>query len=366
MSRLSNCLLSFALNYGIFFGLTFVYVNINRRLIKCYKFIKIYIYFINLIYLVMLTISKKNNFMTLFDDNAVMSFAYVGLQIMPFILVIIILLFRIGEEKVLRKWHEICLPLQLTYFDKIPFKWDDKDVEMVVIFKILIIIVHSCCSLVTAIRLLILNDWGFMMDTFVTNYFILILCYSMLHHVLTLSYINYCIFKLNKQLEYDQVLVPFANIYLQLTLLLEEINTVNGPIIFFVLFGILLANTFYAYSAVEFIFDSINISEYYNVLDLITFGLLCIDMFLYFQFCDLVYRNARNTGQILMKFNVRKQNQEVEIVSLGHIFLEHSISICGLFDIDLSSLFVLFSEIVTLSIILIQMDYLILKYQYVP
>ncbi|KAM7342293.1 uncharacterized protein ACRADG_009758 [Cochliomyia hominivorax] len=368
MTRLSNLLVCFALNYGIFFGLTYVYVDVNKSLVKCYICVKFYVYLVNLVYVIMQLYSFVDNLDNLFffNVNAVMAYANFILQIAPFYVLAGIIWFRFKEEIVLVKWYDIILSLQSTYFNKIPFKCNNKTIEIVHSLKIFIIIAHSCCSLLTAVRLLLRDDWAYMLDTFVKNYFILMLCHVMFHHILILHYINYCFSKLNQQLEYDQVLVPFAYIYLQLSLLLDEINTINGPIIFLVLFTTVMSNTLYVYSAIDLMYDSYNLRDYDNLMDFLVFIWLSIAIFLYFLFCDLVYRTAEDTGKILMEYINRKQNEEVETISLVRLLMKNNINICGAFVIDLSSLFDLCVEIVTLSIILIQIDYLVLKYNYVP
>ncbi|KAM7343847.1 uncharacterized protein ACRADG_010757 [Cochliomyia hominivorax] len=366
MSRLSNFFVRFALYYGIFLGLTYIYVDIHKRRVKCYKFVKFYVYFINLFYISMQLCAflESLSYIFFFNTNAVKSYAYDILQIAPFFVFASLMWFRFKEENALEKLYKIILPLQLTYFDKIPFKTDSTAVEIVLSFKILILVGHSCSSLLNIVRLSIYFEWRKMFEESLKNYFIIMLFYVLLHHVLILHYINYCFSKLNAQLKYDQVLVPFANIYLQLSVILEEINNINGPTIFIVLFAVILSITFYIYEVFDLMYNIFFIRNHDVLIHFVVFIWLSIDMFLYYLFCDLVHGTTKNTREIILEYCIRKQNLEVETINLGLLILENNVNICDLFKVNLSSFFDMCVEIVGLAIILVQMDFLIFKYQY--
>ncbi|KAM7342294.1 uncharacterized protein ACRADG_009760 [Cochliomyia hominivorax] len=365
MSKIKSCiskwLLRVAFYYGIFFGYTYIYVDVNKRLVKSNGYVKIYVYFINSIHGILLLYYAVENikYNFLYPGNPVLAFGYSVMHIGRVCIFVGVIVLRIREENALKKWFKIIVPLQLTYFDKISVMSSKEMSEEILCLNILVIVFYSLCSLITFFIYPSKGDWGHMVLLCSENYITLMQTYVMLHHVITLCYINICFSKLNQQLEQGQILELFANIYFKLSLLLKEVNEINGPVIFSVLSCLLLSNSFYIFISLVLMISFPEIFLYTFILGLVILILICIHIFLYFLICELVHRTTTDSGRILMLYNVRNKHYlEIEMVCLGRLLLNLNINICGLFSISFSSLFTLILEIITLIIILIQFDYL--------
>ncbi|KAM7343899.1 uncharacterized protein ACRADG_010798 [Cochliomyia hominivorax] len=359
-SNIPNWLLYFALYYGIFFGYSYVYINIEKRLVKFYRSVKIYVYFVNSFYVLLLIFYTAEDLKgTFFEhENSVLSYAYNIMYIIRFFMYAGVIWLRIKEENALKKWFGLIHSLQLTYFDKISLSSNENDTKGVLNLNILVLFAYNICVLYNLSQYPVREQWRFFLELSIQHYFISMQYYVLLHHALTLCYIKNCFSKLNQQLEYGQVLVPFADIYFKLSALLEEVNIINGPLIFIVIFLLLLINSFSILTAAEILVNYNTLYLYEYLFDLIVFIIFCLGIFLYFMICELVYRTTKDTARVLITYTAREQNHEVEIITLGRLGLELRINVCGLFSINLSSLFALVIEIVTLSIIFVQMEYL--------
>ncbi|KAM7341790.1 uncharacterized protein ACRADG_009448 [Cochliomyia hominivorax] len=360
MSSLSKWLLRLAQYYGIIFGFTYIYIDYKNRHIKIYRSVQIYAYFINFLY-VAATIHYYTFVLTRFPlfyhEHPVVSYAAMIQHILRLVIFIGLIVIRLKEEKLLKKLFEIYLPLQVLYFDNVTHISADETIKYSVILNIFNVMAHSMCFVLNAFVYKVNGKpWFDVMSTCFLNYFLAMQHFIMLHHVLVLSYINHCFKKLNVQLHRQQVTEYFARIYYKISLLLEQVNHLNGPLIFFVLVSLLLANSIYAYGLILYDFN-IRLLSYDLLFDFCTFIIFCMDIFLYFLICDRVKNTTNESAYILMEYSVNKNQQETEIVALGRLTMELDVNICGFFSIDLEALNTLITEIVTLTIILIQIEY---------
>lgn len=195
------------------------------------------------------------------------------------------------------------------------------------------------------------------------------------HHCLILSYIINLYAKLNNQLEREEVSHKLSDIYLKLSLLLQNVNKTIGPLVFGVLLSELMAIAFY----IRTLYLLINKMQIYIERGLeINTLILCVsfNIFLYFWMCDRFNSTIYQTGEIIKEYITKNQNLEVcmlyfllvklqytyilylqvDAICQTNLILSTNINIFGLFSIDLSSIFVLVSEITLLAIIFIQND----------
>ncbi|KAM7344120.1 uncharacterized protein ACRADG_010953 [Cochliomyia hominivorax] len=316
MSRLSNCILRLALYYGLFFGYTYIYVNDKERYIKIFASVKIYVYIINLVTLALIILFTVDNYETsiFYSEDPATAFAIIVSYFARFVIYAGITLLRIREEKALEKWLKIFLPLELTYFPKLYFITCNENIKNILVFNIIIIMFYNFCIFLTLLPLIAYGDWWTVMDIFLESYIVGMQHYVLLHHAFMLCYINYCFAKLNKLLEHQQMQEGLARIHLKYSLLLQQVNSINGPVIFLILVSLLVTNSLYICGTLMSIYENRDIitsliSEYLKEICILLS--LFIDMFLYFLICERICGTTKETGRILMEYNARTQNHDV-------------------------------------------------------
>ncbi|XP_065367019.1 putative gustatory receptor 22b [Calliphora vicina] len=360
MTCCSNWLLRLALCHGIFVGFTTIYIDIDRRLVKSYTSVKIFVYFKNLLYAFVMICYLMDSFdLGSFDnDSPVISFAFIATHASRSLLFVVVIMLRIKGDKALKKWLKILLVLQTEYFDKLPDTSVDKNIKNVLTLNIILVSANILGTTISLVPALIKGDFWSLMDVYLQSYLMDMQHYIMLHHGFILCYLNNLFSKLNNQLHSKRVEPCLASIYFQLTMLLQQVNVIYGPAIFTILLCLLLTISIFGYGIIIFM-NLINyeIFIYQYLLTCSAMILLCIDMYLYFLICDRVYETSRETQRILLEFSTGQKNQEVESVCLGRLLLRHNINICGMFNVDLSSLFAMIAQIILYTIILIQIDY---------
>ncbi|KAM7342565.1 gustatory receptor 10b [Cochliomyia hominivorax] len=358
---LPNWLLRLVQYYGMVFGFTSINIDVQHKRLNIHKSVKIYAYLINLLYVVATIrfyVYIYTNFIIFDQKHPFLAYAYYTQRVIRTFMLIGIILLRIKEERFVGKWFGICEHLQRTYFDKIAHRSADGTVNIALIINIFNIMAHCLCLILNLITLLLRNSsWLLIITNCSENYFIAMEHYTMLHHALILSYINHSFKMLNNQLLYEEVEKSFLKTYVTFSSLLQQVNNANGPLIFLVLVSLLLAESMYAYSIILFqLFIGHNDLE--SFIELCTFIIFSINIYLYFLICDRLQNTTKETGQILMELCGRdNDHQEVEFLVLRRLTVKLNVNICGLFTIDLGALFILISEVVTLKIIIVQIEY---------
>ncbi|KNC23436.1 hypothetical protein FF38_13320 [Lucilia cuprina] len=248
---------------------------------------------------------------------------------------------RLKGDKLLDKWLNIFLELQIKYFDKLQKTSVDGKTKIILIFNIIMMSTNSLATLVIMVPSLLDRDWLSLILDYLDGYCYALEHYIMLHHILLLSYINHCLSLLNNKLRYGPVKRSLVNNYFQLVKLLQEINDIYGPMIFNMFLGILLTSSIYADSILIYIKNGeykLNLFEYFVQVSALL--LMWINLYLYFLICDRVNETSRETTIIILEYSTRSNdNQEVELLFLEHLVLRLKINICGMFDLDLSSFF---------------------------
>lgn len=282
MSRLYKLLLSIVNFYAIFFGLSYTYVNFEKRLVIFYTFLKIYVYFINLIYAAFLLyinikypiyeLRKTTSFGTMelfmIIENSGRIFALIFLISM-----------RLEKEKFFKKWRKLFSTFQNEYFDKIECITTDKITERIQIFNILLILIHCSYGIWRVILHLYYGGWLEVLEECPFIFFGAMENYIMFHHSLVLSFIAKWFAKLNYQLKNEELHENCINIYLKLDFLLEKVNYMNSKVIFAVLSTQLVQIALYLFLLfqVYIIFHTLNPSDLW-IIGL--FVMLCINIFL--------------------------------------------------------------------------------------
>ncbi|KAM7343522.1 uncharacterized protein ACRADG_010520 [Cochliomyia hominivorax] len=366
MSSPSIWLLRFAQFYGIICGFTYIFIDTKTKEVKISLKVKSYTYFVNFLYVFSMTyfhVYNLINYPIYNDDFSVLFYAFSVEHFLRLFILFALILLRIREERALKKWIKIIQFLQAKYFDEITPITTDKVIKRILSFNIFNIISHSVCS-VLIVFLYINNCKNFTVinTTFYNNYFIAMEHYVMLHHGLLLWYLNNCFLKFNYQLQEKKLHRHVATIYSRLSLILQDVNALNGTVIFLVIVSLLLAISLYAY--ITIIYDlGIQLFDYDTIFDFCIVIIFCIDIFLYFLICERVQNTTKETGRILMEYTTREYQKEIEIMALERLTNELCIDMSGFVTLNLGSLFSIISEIVMLTIILLQIDYNSLKYE---
>lgn len=250
------------------------------------------------------------------DTNVVIQYAFLILHFLHMLIFAAVIMLRFKEENALSQWLQTFMPLHLNYFDNFTHKTVDVVVRNIQIFKIFILFAHTCNSLISSVKNVIEGHWWYVMESCLENYFTSMQHYLLLHHGFILCYIDYCFTILNNQLEYrkHKIEEPFANIYLKVSKLLQQVNSIYGSVVFFLLFYQIVEISFYAYNIIEILLNTMIIDMEYS-MELLIFAFLCIDLFLYFVICERVYRIAKDTGTILKEYSTQNLNREVCINS---------------------------------------------------
>ncbi|XP_037824402.1 uncharacterized protein LOC119612643 [Lucilia sericata] len=360
MTHWYNYLLRLVIYHGIFLGFTCVYIDVSRRLVKSYSYVKIFVCLQNFVYITITTWYLIDDFIQ-FDirisENLVISFAYIGVSFSRLISLVMIILLRFKGDQILEKCLKMFLSLQRQYFDGILYEANGGNTKIIMIINIIIMTANSLITLIKIVPILLEEAWVYAVIVFWDGYLYALQHYAMLHHGLILSYINYCFSQLNEKLQYGKVEPPLANVYFRLSKVLQELNALYGSTIFSMLLSILLTNSISTYGILINIKNGENFLEYEYLLPASVLIFMSIDLYLYFLICDRVNETARETQRVILEYTIRNNNQEVELLFLGRLVLGSNINICRMFDIDLNSFFVLVGGIVLNAIILFQIHY---------
>lgn len=311
MSRLFKWIFNLYQFYRIFFGFSYAYIDLEKRIVKFNIFVKIYVTFVNIICAAMLIYYIKSNsediLRTIANASGLIVWDTLIESICCLFIVIGLIVLRIKEEKAFK---ELYLS-HINYINEIPNMATDKIAERIIIFYILIFFTHGIYILYRFFLLTISGKWIKWIEYDTMKLFIAIQNNIMFQHCLILSYINNLYSKLNVQLENgDNVQGTFSHIYVQLSLLVEHVNAINGPMIFV----IFLFQIIYLATSIRIIYHEGLLMDNDMFLDPSILGftfLISINLFLYFLICDRFYSTTCKTGDILKEYNIKNHNSEV-------------------------------------------------------
>lgn len=312
MSCLFKCIFNSYQIYTIFFGFSYAYVNIEKRLVKFYILAKIYVTFINIFYTVILLIyltSHLRSILTfLTGDNAVMYIGFLIENCTRVFLMVGLFVLRIKEE---RNFKKIYLS-QLKYIDQKLHTTTDKTTEIIQVLYIIILFIHGGITLYEIIsNLIYFNSKLFILKVSVTTFLAMELN-IMFHHCLILSYIHNIFCKINSQLESEEITEILSDTYFKMSLLLKYVNTINCPLIFGVLISQFIAIAGYIYTIYLVIIKSY-IYLHGGLTICILILVISFNIVLYFLMCDRFCNTIRKTGEILKEYNVKNHSYEVSL-----------------------------------------------------
>lgn len=291
---LISCLIHFLYHlfqiWAILLGFSYAFVKVKKHEIKFYTFLKIYIYLFDIIrlslaiYLLIRAIQWYSPVKNLSFFSAVKD----GITVIS---IIMLILLRIREEYIYNIIHKTFVPLQRTYFKYLTHLSTDKTTQIIQVLQTLIIFGIHLFELIQMIDDLIrvgARHWDHMATNFGTVMFSTLAQYTMWHHGFILSYINNILLNLNNQLKNENIKEPFNEIYTNISLILEQVNCINSPIVFCAIFNIVLNHSLYLYSLYSFLKDD---ADYEMVLlALVPKAVVFYTIYLYFIICQRICR----------------------------------------------------------------------------
>lgn len=297
--------------YSIFFGFSYAFVNIEKRLVKFYTLVKIYVTFINIIYTVILIFfiikNSEGILLHLTGNNSVKEIIFITQNFTRLYLIIGLFVLRFKEEKAFK---EIYL-WQIKYIDQRSHSSDnDKFTEIIQSSYIIILFIHGYMTVNGIVSNVIYGAWMHLILHVSFNIFMAMELNVIFHHCLILTYINNLFCKINYQLENEVIPEMLNNIYFKISMLLKYVNNINGPFILAVLLSQTLAIVFYI-NTINLLIRQTQIYLHGGLTFSILLLLISFNIVLYFLMCDRFCSTICKTGEILKEYIAKIQNSEV-------------------------------------------------------
>lgn len=307
MFRVSIWLFRYFQYFGHLLGYVYAHVDTNKREVKFYLILKVYIYLITILSLYG-NFSDIKMHLQFYNPNQ-------GLKLIPMIpkfahlfIVIFLVLLRIKEERKYKKLFETFVPLQRTYFGKLLHLTNDKTTEFYLILQILLIIIIMSDRWKLIIVEIWNGRWKQSLNLFNSTSYKILPHYVLWHHAIILSYINDILLNLNNQLKLQKLEEPFTKIYVNTCLILQQLNNLYSPVIFCALLYILMTQSMYIFGVFPILYTS---SDVRNLAFIIIHFVEYANVIVYFLICKRISETISETGEIIMEYN---QNLEVSYI----------------------------------------------------
>lgn len=305
MSVLHNGLLCLYQIFSIFLGHTYNFIDFKKRMVKYYLILKFYVYLVNLIY----TFSIIKFVYDLIHDSEddMITSTITLLQITRLGILLGLIIIRVKEEKFFKHVYDS----YETYFQKYIFSAkNDKTTEKLEIFFILLILFCAIYYIFKVIHCILYRRTLANINSNAIDIFTIIEIFIMFHHNIILSYIAKGFRQLNNHLRTEQETETFPSDYLKLTLILERVNSLNGPLIFCVLLAHLINISVNLRSMFQFVPLIHSLPLEYLIQLYMSFA-VPFNIIFYFLLCDRLDRTTKETQNILMEYCAKPKNPEV-------------------------------------------------------
>lgn len=304
MYCLSNFLYQLFHIWGVLHGYSYTTVDVKNNVITFNTYLKIYAYLQN-IFMLCIDLYCIENSMESYSPDLGLSYTQVIYDTITAITIILLIILRIREERTYEQIYKTLITSRKLYFEK-----TDKTIEMIQILQIFIILsfeVHRFIEIVDIISLgsleFILTESSVFLNTSLGQY-------VLWHHALILNYFNTILLNINKQLENDNAQEPFSEIYIKISLVMEQLNSMNSPIVFTVFLYILTKLAANMFGVFGFGLRGV---EYYPII-WYCIGpqlIVIVNIYLYYLICNRVNDTIQDTQRILREYNEKQQNKEV-------------------------------------------------------
>ncbi|KAM7343846.1 uncharacterized protein ACRADG_010756 [Cochliomyia hominivorax] len=359
MKELKYKIINYGMLYAIWLGYTAIRIDFKVRHVKMYKLLNIFLFISGILFLSMVPNAVKVNLthIRLNVRNPLIGYAFAITIIIRVMLLFGSFVMRIKRDKLMFKWYEKLLLIQVSYFDRFHHLPADMSYIKWLLFNMLIMLTHGISLFINLWEMYIHNKLYNFFDLFILCGVINLQHFVMWHHEVLLCYLHENFSKLNYQLEHQQFDPKLSLIYFQLTQLFAELNIIYSPVIIWLQLCLIVTNAIVGYiSTLYFTSSIVENSTYDFLLGGKLYLLLCVHMFLYFMLGDRAVQTTRKTSFILKFSNIRENYSEIELISLNLLLSKVRVSIRGMFNINLSSLFSIIAQTVLLTIVLVQVE----------
>lgn len=314
MKRWELWLIKFTLYNAFLVGYTSINIDFHKRQLKMRKSAKFVAAYGNisfLIYLPMAFFSNINSIVTE-EKNLVIKYAYTLTTVSRLIFLLVTVLMRLQRDKLLTKWLEKVLMIQISYFDRFPNIPRDTRLRKFLYFNIFLTFYHTN-DLFSRLWIFIINgDWWNFLNVYMVCGAISMQHIIMLHHGALLCYIYECYSIINNQIKNELFDPKLGIIHFHLTTLIAELNSIFNPINLWIQLTIFLSNSMVGYvSITNIISGNIDFDRYKSTLGNSLYYFLCIHMYVYFMLCEWVEQISAKTLYLLKSFSAKSRNQEV-------------------------------------------------------
>ncbi|KAM7343507.1 uncharacterized protein ACRADG_010506 [Cochliomyia hominivorax] len=353
-------LLNIIINCPMLVGYTTLNIDLKQRRLNISQTWRIYAILDDMLVLVIIPIATAVNFqhMRFENRNQVIAFANAVIIITRLLLILEVVLQRGKRESALMKCLTQVLVLQTSYFDRFHHVHGDKRLRKWIYVNAVLMIVHSTNIFVKAWMGLANGGWWNYMDMYGACVVLVMQHSTMVQHASLLCFTFESISKLNYQLMENIQDSKLSLIYYHLINLIQELNIIYSPLNLWIQLCSITTNSMMGLYYVSLVMFPHKITESFTYLMLDdSYFLLCFLMHLYSWICNHVKMTFRKTSAILKKYLFKYYEQKkIELLFLNCDLQKNSVNIFRMFNIDLTFLFSLTSQLCLNIIILIQSD----------
>uniref|UniRef100_A0A1I8P5R6 Gustatory receptor n=1 Tax=Stomoxys calcitrans TaxID=35570 RepID=A0A1I8P5R6_STOCA len=367
MTRCHYWAINLLVVFSIYLGATALRVDArNRRLKKPPKWFDILVVIGDLTFMACVPYAVVRNMGhgQLYLKNPVAKYANYATILARFILIALFALSRKRRDDQLSKWLEAMFDMQKFYFDR--FKDIPKDTthRKWLYLNGVFTGVHLTAVVNDIFSAFARGQASVAIDLYPLCGMLGIQHLFMLQHAILLCHLRECLSMLNNQLLLKCMDPKLGLIYSQTIVQLQELNRIYSPVNLWILVCLIISNSMAGFIGMLKVMlpQTFNSNSYIYLFGNIFYFTLLLHMYLYFAICDWVLVTAKETEIVLLDYASirsmsRSNEEEIEKLALCRRLMRHDINICGMLNLNLSTLFSIVAQTTLYIIIMIQIDY---------
>ena len=303
MRNCTNWCLKFVQYYGVLLGYSSVIIDFKKKNFKSNRFLQTYTSLMNSVHLLMTLLQIRRHSLTIDIENGIIiNLSYYLTFLSNAAVSLCVHTLRLKRDQYLQYQLKAIFSLRSLYFNKYENITNDTNLEKLLIFTVLLLIIHICNEI--HLRGSILPAIG----TYLVSGYIALQHLIMLYHSAILCYFNEFYTIINYQLQYDVFDKDLNLIYRHLCLLLKRFNRNYGSLIICLQFNLLATFSMTIFTTL-FMFWFKEYSLFF--ITTLSYFVLFIHMIVYFIMCNGLTITGNNTDTILNQFVKEPYNQEV-------------------------------------------------------
>lgn len=320
---LHNILLRLYQYFNILSGFSYIFIDLIKHQLRVYKYLKIYVYIVNLLYIVLVIIFfiryLLNTDITYEGDESIAQNIYITYNITCILILKNLFILRFKEDKLFEQLYKIFK----EYCNQLIFNTSlDKTTEILQIFNILLIFFNGIFTIQKIILIYKDEDIIDVIEGCIIDLFTIIEQCIMFHHSFLLSYITNGFLLYKNHLINERNVKNFYTLFNKIILLMKEVNNINGPIIFGVIISQLIKISIHILMISQLIQNiPIGLLNFAEFLEIFIVLLSHFNILLYFFICDRQYKIIKETENNLLEYIAKHRNQDVIYVMHKHILL---------------------------------------------